>query len=288
LKPVDKFGNPIYSTTWEIMRKNAKTLHKLGYVESSSKPNLFLRKHENGVFFADMRGTDVVKIWEDTCPLMYFKFSHIIPDWRKRRIVKYELRTLLGNGCECRLSFYEMAEPEGLMFDSDQDGYCAYCGNDFRDNGIFCSTECQEQNYMDSLPECSVCNEKMKWNSLVRHHVSYDPEETKLVCRSCHSRIHNAHRWILKPPEEASKEFYRKKDKSDEPKVSRGEQYFISFRKGLKSQVIADEMGVKLATVQKWRRKWAERGDPVNCGECGQEFNTINRTTCPHCRAFFR
>lgn len=42
--------------------------------------------------------------------------------------------------------------------------------------------------------ECEVCgrDEGGAWWSLVEHHVSYFPEETMMVCKSCHSTIHDS------------------------------------------------------------------------------------------------
>lgn len=36
------------------------------------------------------------------------------------------------------------------------------------------------------MPECVVCGA----GDVLDHHVSYNPEETVPVCRSCHTRIH--------------------------------------------------------------------------------------------------
>lgn len=292
LKPIDKFGNSIYHKTWDEMRKNAHKLLTFGYVESSSKHNLFLRKHGKGIFFADMRGTEEVKIWEDPCPLVYYRFSEDVLDWEKRRIIKYELRRLRGGGCECRLSFYEEAEPGGLMFNCDEDGYCNHCGRDFQDNGLYCSDDCRTKDYTESLPECQVCREKMRRDSLIRHHISYDPEETILVCRPCHAKIHKAYRWMLKPPSGESQEYYQRK--TEIGSKSRKEMYFDLFRMGVGIQEVTEKMGVKLETAQKWRRKWADVGgakalekELIVCENCGFEFNGILRTTCPKCRTFF-
>ncbi|MHA1962714.1 MAG: hypothetical protein ACW99U_21200 [Candidatus Thorarchaeota archaeon] len=296
MEPKDKFGNPIYPKTWKEMCRKAQVLLSSGYVESSSKPNLFLQKHENGVFFADMRGTEAVMIWEDPCPLFYWRFSEKTPKWKQRRIIKHEMRKLHADGCECRLSFYEMCEPEGLMFGNDQDGYCDCCGKDFQDDGLYCSIQCRDQSHFDSLLECSVCHGKMEGGLLVTHHVKYDPEETILVCRPCHSKIHKAHRWILKPPEGEAERYYRGNKEDSEPKGSRRERYFELFDSALQDREIAERMEVEIQTVKQWRKKWMKEdkylearpdiSNLVTCKNCGQEFNAIYRTTCPKCRKF--
>lgn len=48
-----------------------KQLVALGYRDTPGKPGLFVRKCPGVTFYADMRGTEVVRIWEDPRPLMY-------------------------------------------------------------------------------------------------------------------------------------------------------------------------------------------------------------------------
>lgn len=268
------------------MCESAAILQDLGYKESSSKPNLFFRKNEFGVFFADMRGTEIVKIWEDPSPLFYWDISESIPDWKKRRMIKEELRRLASKGCRCRLSFYQECEPEGLMFDSDEDGFCNYCGKDFQDYGHYCSAGCEEKARRDSLPECSVCHQKMNRGSLIKHHISYYPEETILVCRACHHRVHNAYRWNLKPPKEHVERFYRKhrRDEGDKGRKGRKERYYELFEKGYNIKTVAEEMNVKVSTAERWHKAWRMK----RCENCGEIFDSRLRTTCPRCRTFFR
>ena len=90
--PQDKFGKPIYSKPFAEILKNGKILNKKGYSESYNKPNLFYKKTSDGLLFADMRSSDVVPIWEDTRPLFYWKFNSDVPHWKRRRIIKEELK----------------------------------------------------------------------------------------------------------------------------------------------------------------------------------------------------
>lgn len=67
----DKFGNVIYSSKFSKLKENEKVLLANGYFESTNKLNLFYKKNPQGWFYADMRGTEEVPIWEDTRPLFY-------------------------------------------------------------------------------------------------------------------------------------------------------------------------------------------------------------------------
>jgi hypothetical protein len=118
MEPFDKFGNQIYPKTYNKMLGYARVLKAHGFTESLKKPNLFYRKDvervfkqdfEGGVditqvvFFADMRGTDVVPIWEDSSPLLYARFRDDMLEWQRRRLLEEEYFEL----AICRFSFYE-------------------------------------------------------------------------------------------------------------------------------------------------------------------------------------
>jgi len=100
--PEDKFGNPIYPHIFKKLQNNAGILKKLGFHESKSKPNLFYKKNKNQVLisFADMRGTDIIPIWNDTRPLFYIKLLKKCPDWKKNRFTNNFMNFLSSEGCE--------------------------------------------------------------------------------------------------------------------------------------------------------------------------------------------
>jgi len=242
--PYDKFGNQIYRHTFEILRENGNILIKLGYKESSNKPNLFYLKSNCATFFADMRGTEDVSIWEDTRPLIYWKFEGNFYNWEKRRSIKSELERLFKALCPCRLSFYlfNNIEFENIGFEINEengiynwdDGYCLYCGKDFKDEGSFCSSKCKEefQNSLIRICEvcgrkvhdwddfdsikpldklCTVCNNRMCVHNSVKHHISYFPEKIIDVHRSCHLKIHRTDSYpYLKPKDSDIDKFYHK------------------------------------------------------------------------------
>jgi len=186
MQPIDKFGQPIYQRTYDKMLRFGRILTSKGYVESKNKPNLFFRKTPEVIFFADMRGTDVVSIWEDPSPLLYAKFPDGMPRWKQKRLLEEEYREL---GI-CRFSFYEEFEPEGLMCGEGGDGYCIVCGKDFQDEGLFCSRQCEEAYDDFEKTRCQVCGKELTWNQAVEHHLSYEENKTITVCRSCHVKIH--------------------------------------------------------------------------------------------------
>lgn len=210
----DKLGRRIFSDDiWNKMLSTGQKLTELGYLESRNKPNLFFIKVEHGVFFTDLRGTEIVPIWDDPRPLFYWQIDEKLPAWMCRRLIKEELMRLGTNGCRCRLSFEVHDNPifentstfideENLVFGWD-DGFCRNCDKDFQDEGSFCSKECEEE-FRDKLKEvCEVCGEKIELFKEVRHHVSYSPEKVILVHASCHNKIHKTNLFPhLKPKKE--------------------------------------------------------------------------------------
>ena len=119
MKRQNKDGRPIFSnTTWDKMLKSGRLIESQGYAESGAKPNLFFRKIETGVLYADMRGTDIVPIWDDTRPMLYFfPTNPPMNDDERRSILKPEFARLKVAGCEPRFSFYETSEEGGLFVD---------------------------------------------------------------------------------------------------------------------------------------------------------------------------
>ena len=186
MQPIDKFGKPIFIKTYDKMLGFGRILKNNGYVESRSKPNLFFRKALDVVFFADMRGTEIVPIWEDPSPLIYARFEDTLPQWKKRRLFKQELDHLQI----ARLSFYEESEPDGLMFGVGGDGFCVTCGKDFKEEGNFCSERCAEVYKNLGKTRCRVCGKSLDYSDVIEHHISYEENKTITVCRSCHGKIH--------------------------------------------------------------------------------------------------
>lgn len=223
--PIDGFGRSICGKVFPQLKKHGIVLENSGYQESREKPNLFYRKVPScGMFFSDMRRTEKIPARDDTSPLFYWGFDSEVPPWLRRRHIKNELVRLFHNGCPCRLRnrdlslTVEFARAGSIAIDESKglfdwsDGYCKFCGKDFHAEGEFCSSQCVEL-YQDSMKTpCPVCNHKLSMleEGIVRHRVKYFPEETCLVHRSCHNKIHFSDLFPhLRPSKEDITNFYR-------------------------------------------------------------------------------
>lgn len=139
MKRQNKDERHIYSNSvWNKIAKTGIKLENLGYKESRNKSNLFYKqKHyvpeklgkdnanNKGVMFVDLRGTDIVPIWDDPNPITYSKnlpFSQYM----------VEFILLIRGECSPRLTFYQSMEPDGWAFGLNEipDGYCKECRSD--------------------------------------------------------------------------------------------------------------------------------------------------------------
>lgn len=95
------------------MLRIGDNLTKIGYREKNKKSNLFYKfindNEEKGTVFADLRGTLIVPIWEDTSPFTYYK------DISFKKYFK-ELILLKRSGCLPRTTFFQDSEPESIHF----------------------------------------------------------------------------------------------------------------------------------------------------------------------------
>ncbi len=222
---IDKFGKRIYDNIFSEMLKFGEKLKLMGYLESVNKPNLFYKKLEGVIFFADMRGTENVPIQEDSSPLFYWKFDEQIPFWKRRRFIEEEFKNLKYNDCPCRVSFEVSSSPEMTYENSTEssfidweegffeweNGFCKFCKIDFKSNGLFCSDKCKRE-YEEILKSpCEACGNKIDLGEEVHHHTSYFPEKTILVHKGCHNTIHKTDKYPdLKPSKSEIERFYKK------------------------------------------------------------------------------
>ncbi len=221
----NKDERPIYSDKiWHQIIETGKKLEKLGYKESYNKPNLFykyIRKssekdelgNKQGIFFADLRGTDIVPIWDEPKPITYSKDLPF-----EKYIVEFIL--LIRAGCSPRLTFFQSMEPSGWAFGLYEmpSGYCKRCGsdiiysvkwdileediNDLFSKGIdpnieinYCNI-CREieyakreyrLKYLSNSKFCELCGIK---EAELDHHITYNPSKIIRLCRSCHGKLH--------------------------------------------------------------------------------------------------
>lgn len=200
MQAIDKFGNEIYPSVFKKIQHFGRILSKrYSYRESYKKPNLFYRNFEDKVIFlADMRGTELVPIWQEPNPLFYVKFLNKgqLPEWKRNRIVQKEFERLSF----CRESY----DPDFSDYDlHGRNGYCCVCGKDMQRSGDYCSKLCEkvmEDLWLGKAEKCQVCGEYFHPADVVRHHISYEEDKTIKVCRSCHIRIHRGKMLpVLKP-----------------------------------------------------------------------------------------
>ena len=190
MRPVDKFGQPIYERPFSIMKNFGRVLESYGYLESRNQPNLFYKKvfYEKkrwALFFADMRGTSEVPIWQEPSPLFYVKFSDVnLLKWQRNRIAQEEFFQLKI----CRDSYdFDLDSEYDLQ---GENGYCVVCGENFEDNGSYCSAICEEADQDLYRERCRACGKILDLNQCIEHHLSYKRNKTITVCRSCHQKIH--------------------------------------------------------------------------------------------------
>jgi len=283
-----------------VLRQCEENLLKVAYQEFSKYPNLFYRKSSNGLFFVDMRGTKNVPIWEEPVPLIYWRFGKAVPEWKRMRQIKEEFSRLDNQGISIRVNH----SSEFPSYEAG-DGYCRECRTDFQASGSYCSDECAskalKRRYamiMNRAPTCGVCKRKIVEDSYltiasilganlttskVKHHVSYARDETILVCRSCHAKIHLSEDPTLKT--------FRPEDRRPQKPIGMGLEicpvcHHNKIRPG-------SEFCKECKRKARRRAKKYPNGPPpppmkVTCKKCGTVFEGSLRTTCPKCREFFR
>ena len=220
--PFDKFGRPIYAKPYAILVRWGDILVQNGYKESGKKPNLFYKPFSCGILFADMRGTDIVPIYEDPVPMVYIqhKGCDSIPFWKRHRIIGEELRKITEAGCEYRFSMEAQMHGDcicGRSFTSETGfcaqnaGYCNWCKKDFQDEGEYCSQKCRGE-HVESLKEkCVACGKSIDFTEVHRHHISYFPEQTVPTHMKCHLEIHKTDKYPgLRPQQDEIDRFYKK------------------------------------------------------------------------------
>lgn len=304
--PEDKFGNKIFGKTYDTMVQYGIILEQCGYFESKRKPNLFYRKISDGIFFADMRGTNQIKIWKDPRPLFYFKNNLNTPYWKRNRLMEEEIKRMENMKCHIRLSYeesdidewfdrYESASPDfqedmRINQDKTENGFCKECGLDFQDSGYYCSETCREYarkkalaRYLNSLPFCSVCGKKIVAyretrkkledtfgldlkSKGVEHHISYKDDKTIVVCASCHSKIHHS--------KESSYASF--KPESKRPDTKREYKFGTCVKCGGKAKISATDECV----CYRCRHS-------VQCKYCGKLTTSIYMT-CSDCKQKWR
>lgn len=264
-------------------------MEKAGYRESKDKPNLFLKSTNECVFFADMRGTEIMPIWENTEPLFYWKLAPKIASWKRIRLLNEEFTCLSSLKLPYRLSHEYHGQDLGsnVIIVSDEngvkiygeDGYCKYCHNDFRENEEYCSDKCKSK-YEEEIRKqpCRVCRKRFYTESLVAHHLTYDPEKTILICRACHLKIHTSNSYPhLAPSKEDTDKFYKRDDDSLREKMRIVEEKRKQRELKEKEKILKREMNVKLYSLAKHPFPINPRlGSGKTCLKCGAKLKSFS------------
>jgi len=100
--PIDLVSRSINRDTFGAMVEYGNTLTNIGFVESPNKPNLFYKKRDCLIIFADMRGSKLTPIWRCPYPIIYWRSEIAIPLWLQRRMVLDELLKFEELNCPFR------------------------------------------------------------------------------------------------------------------------------------------------------------------------------------------
>lgn len=213
----------IPSDIFSVLEGYGKSVGMLGYTEAKSKDNLFYKADGEITYFVDMRRYDFDESWTVPKPLFYY-FSTVGGYDKDRVRVISEADMLIKNGVLISwdrnyfLHSWKYYCTSGFVF-GFKNLYCFGCRASLKKgvSGHFCNSECEalykkkcnEDGY-NELPRCGACNKKIvpvdirDWNvdrleghdesdyvlsHEIEHHVSYEPEEIMIVCRSCHAKI---------------------------------------------------------------------------------------------------
>lgn len=89
MRPVDYRGRVLYDEVWDRVYFYGAALLERGYVEATSKWNLFLLAYPTVTFFAGLRGTKDIDIWEDRRPLFWWQLA------KGRRVASEQLARMV-------------------------------------------------------------------------------------------------------------------------------------------------------------------------------------------------
>jgi hypothetical protein len=207
----DKFGNTIYPSVFSKLQIIGEKLLSLDFKESEGKSNLFYysfdvkpdspakNKHSTPsgttidycpprfVVFADMRGTDIIKIWHDPCPMIYVRPKEKVPGWLYRKACCYIYRKLTVKNIPFRIS-NEVALEGNSPDDNFPNGYCKLCGDELLSESIFCDKEYERY----SCPDCGNKLAEAELDSHVRDRLNFrclEEEEKYYEDKNAHREL---------------------------------------------------------------------------------------------------
>jgi len=94
MRPVDKFGNELFPHVFRKLQAAGRQLEQYGYKETNANL-LFAKSYRIVHFYADMRGTSEVPIWQDPRPMVYWFFRDPVSEEMRARVVAIELHRII-------------------------------------------------------------------------------------------------------------------------------------------------------------------------------------------------
>ena len=113
LKPItqDKFNNCLYPKIRRKVQAYAHRLTELGFKQQSSRPTLLKYQVRGWSLYADLGGTDILKIWEvEGIPAIYaFQINKTKPvdETMREHLLHLLENTLKSSGMSCRRHFHD-------------------------------------------------------------------------------------------------------------------------------------------------------------------------------------
>jgi len=87
----DKFGSNLYPNVRRTLNRHARQLVVTGFQQQPSRPTLFMYQSDKWMIYADLGGTEIVKIWEDPVPSIYAFPSDLVEREELLELVGYIL-----------------------------------------------------------------------------------------------------------------------------------------------------------------------------------------------------
>ena len=106
----DRFGRQMYPHVRRSVQHNAVILRRIGFVQSETKPWLFLFRLPDraGVVYANFGSTEDVAIWEDTAAFIHWQINGRTTT-EKAALVRRLLQECRRMGADVRVSFYNQS-----------------------------------------------------------------------------------------------------------------------------------------------------------------------------------
>ncbi|AKB85411.1 hypothetical protein [Methanococcoides methylutens] len=181
-------------------------LNILGYLRSERIDGYYYKRINRKVTIGinlDSSYGKIINVYPDNDFKEVLDYPHFTilrtGDWEVNRSVIDEFKKLHYAGViggEVRKSDKELIAMliEDGYYDININGFCNWCNKDIQKYDKFCSEDCKLNYDLQHgfKIRCSVCNNPIKKEDIVKHHTSYKKDITIDVCRICHAKIHHS------------------------------------------------------------------------------------------------